>query len=138
MTSALSIGNIRSALVAGDYFSTVGTSSPFLHFWSLGVEEQFYLVWPVLLILAGRSRRPRLGIGLVLCALAIASFAAELAVTEAAPNWAFYSLPTRAWQLAIGGLLALAMMPGVVRLPCGPPVRRARASRPDRPGPPGR
>ena len=117
VTSALSIGNIRSALVTGDYFSTVGTSSPFLHFWSLGVEEQFYLIWPVLLILAGRSRRPRLGIGLVLCALAITSFAAELAVTEAAPNWAFYSLPTRAWQLAIGGLLALAMMPGAVRLP---------------------
>src|SRR5436190_911088 len=91
VTSALSIGNIRSALVAGDYFTTVGPSSPFLHFWSLGVEEQFYLVWPLLLILAGRSRRPRLGIGLVLCALAIASLAAELAVTEAAPNWAFYS-----------------------------------------------
>jgi len=127
VASALSIGNVRSASVAGDYFSTVGTSSPFLHFWSLGVEEQFYLIWPVLLILAGRSRRPRLGIGLVLCALAIGSFGAELAVTEAAPNWAFYSLPTRAWQLAIGGLLALAMIPGVVRLPW-PSTDTARAA----------
>jgi peptidoglycan/LPS O-acetylase OafA/YrhL len=130
VTSALSIGNIRSALVAGDYFSTVGTSSPFLHFWSLGVEEQFTHL--------ARAAHPcraqsaaRLGIGLVLCALAIASFAAELAVTEAAPNWAFYSLPTRAWQLAIGGLLALAMMPGVVRLPWRS-TDTARAARPAR------
>ena len=117
VASALSIGNIRSALVAGDYFSPVGTPSPFLHFWSLGVEEQFYLGWPVLLIIAGRSRRPKLGIGLVLLTIAIVSLGAELAVTDAAPNWAFYSLPTRAWQLALGGLLALATMPGVVRLP---------------------
>jgi peptidoglycan/LPS O-acetylase OafA/YrhL len=137
VTSALSIGNIRSALVAGDYFSTVGTSSPFLHFWSLGVEEQFYLIWPVLLILAARSRRPRLGIGTVLCAVAIASFAAELAVTQAAPNWAFYSLPTRAWQLAIGGLLALAMMPGVVRLRWRS-TAPARAAKPARSGKPAR
>ncbi|MDQ6794744.1 MAG: acyltransferase, partial [Chloroflexota bacterium] len=43
LASALSIGNIRFAFVAGDYFSTLGTPSPFLHFWSLGVEEQFYL-----------------------------------------------------------------------------------------------
>jgi peptidoglycan/LPS O-acetylase OafA/YrhL len=110
LASALSIGNIRFALVAGDYFSTVGTSSPFLHFWSLGVEEQFYLIWPVLLILAGRSSRPRLGVGLVLGVVVVGSLIADLVVTDAAVNWAFYSLPTRAWQLGIGGLLALATL----------------------------
>jgi peptidoglycan/LPS O-acetylase OafA/YrhL len=110
LASALSIGNIRFALVAGDYFSTAGTSSPFLHFWSLGVEEQFYLVWPVLLILAGRSRRPRLGVGLVLGVVAVGSLIANLVVTDTAVNWAFYSLPTRAWQLALGGLLAVATL----------------------------
>ena len=56
-------------------------------------------------------------------------------MTEAAPNWAFYSLPTRAWQLAIGGLLALAMMPGVVRLPwrstdAARAAKRARSGKP--------
>jgi peptidoglycan/LPS O-acetylase OafA/YrhL len=117
LASALSIGNIRFADVAGDYFSSAGTSSPFLHFWSLGVEEQFYLIWPVLLILAGRSRRPRIGIGLVLGGVVVTSLVAEVVVTNAAVNWAFYSLPTRAWQLAIGGLLAVATMSGGVRLP---------------------
>jgi peptidoglycan/LPS O-acetylase OafA/YrhL len=110
LASALSIGNIRFALVAGDYFSTAGTSSPFLHFWSLGVEEQFYLVWPVLLILAARSRRPRVGVVLVLGIVVVGSLIANLVVTDSAVNWAFYSLPTRAWQLAIGGLLAVATL----------------------------
>lgn len=137
LSSALSIANIRFAFVAGDYFSQVGTSSPFLHFWSLGVEEQFYLIWPVLLILAGRSRRPRLGIGLVLGFVVVSSFLAELFVTDTAVNWAFYSLPTRAWQLAIGGLLALATMPGGVRYRW-PSTRPARSAKPARSANPAR
>lgn len=128
LASALSIGNIRFAFVAGDYFSTVGTPSPFLHFWSLGVEEQFYLIWPLLLIFAGRSSRPRLGIGLVLGSVIVSSLVANLVVTDAAVNWAFYSLPTRAWQLAIGGLLALATLPRGVRLP-GSSSRSAGSAR---------
>ncbi len=128
LASALSIGNIRFAFVAGDYFSTVGTSSPFLHFWSLGVEEQFYLIWPLLLIVAGRSSRPRLGIGLVLGSVIVSSLVANLVITDAAVNWAFYSLPTRAWQLAIGGLLALASLPGGARLP-RPSARSAGSAR---------
>ena len=117
LASALSVGNMRFAAEAGDYFSAVSTPSPFLHFWSLGVEEQFYLVWPALVLIAGRGRRPRLTIGLVLAGLALASLVASVVVTDIAANWAFYSLPTRAWQLAVGGLLAvgatqLARAPG--------------------------
>jgi peptidoglycan/LPS O-acetylase OafA/YrhL len=109
--TAVSIGNIRFALAAGDYFASVSSPTPFLHFWSLGVEEQFYIVWPAILLVAARSRAPRKAIGVVLAVVFGASLAASAVVTELAVNWAFYSLPTRAWQLATGGLLAVAAVP---------------------------
>jgi peptidoglycan/LPS O-acetylase OafA/YrhL len=58
--AALSLGNVRFALAAGDYFSSVTAPSPFLHFWSLAVEEQFYLIWPALiLVVSGRGSAGR-------------------------------------------------------------------------------
>jgi peptidoglycan/LPS O-acetylase OafA/YrhL len=116
--AALSIGNIRFALAAGDYFANLATPSPFLHFWSLGVEEQFYLVWPALLVVAAAMwrRRPRHGAWLALFNVFVASLVAGMMLTISAPNWAFYSLPTRAFELALGGLLAVAA-PAVARLP---------------------
>jgi len=124
VASALSVGNIRFAAAATDYFGTDLTPSPVIHYWSLGVEEQFYILWPALLILVTRSHRPRVAAGLLLAGLAIASYLAALVLTEAAPAWAFYSLPTRAWQLAIGGLLAvgagrLDRLPDRVAVPLG-------------------
>jgi peptidoglycan/LPS O-acetylase OafA/YrhL len=117
--AAVSIGNIRFALAAGDYFASVTAPSPFLHFWSLGVEEQFYLIWPVLILLVARGAHARRRVLIALIAIVVASLAANLIVTDAAANWAFYSLPTRAWQLGLGGLLAagslaLARVPGPI------------------------
>jgi peptidoglycan/LPS O-acetylase OafA/YrhL len=106
--AALSIGNIRFALASGDYFATVSSPSPFLHFWSLAVEEQFYLVWPALILLVARGRHPRVVIGMTLVAVVGASFVANVVLTDLAANWAFYSLPTRAWELGLGGLVAIA------------------------------
>jgi peptidoglycan/LPS O-acetylase OafA/YrhL len=103
--AALSVANIRFALTT-DYFSPVGAPSPFLHFWSLGVEEQFYVLWPALLALA-TAWRPRLGAAVVLAVVFVASLAASVLVTDQSPSAAFYLLPTRAWQLAAGGLLAV-------------------------------
>jgi peptidoglycan/LPS O-acetylase OafA/YrhL len=122
--AALSVGNIRFALAAGDYFASVESPSPFLHFWSLAVEEQFYLVWPALILLAAAGSRPRLGAGLALGLVVVASFIANVVVSDIAVNWAFYSLPTRAWQLAVGGLLALGSqrlerIPGMLRAIAG-------------------
>ena len=104
---------------AGDYFAAVGSPSPFLHFWSLSVEEQFYLAWPLLLLLGTRLARPRLGAAIALLVVLVASFAACVLATDAAPGWAFYLLPTRAWQLATGGLLAIAGV-AIARLPAIP------------------
>jgi peptidoglycan/LPS O-acetylase OafA/YrhL len=102
-SSALSIANIRFALTT-DYFNP-SNYSPFLHFWSLGVEEQFYLVWPLLFLVAGRlSYRGAAG---ALAVVLVASFAANLYITEQNPSFGFYMLPTRAWQMAAGGLLAI-------------------------------
>ena len=116
--AALSFANVRFAVAGGDYFASMTSPSPFLHFWSLSVEEQFYLVWPVLLLLGARSRRPRAGAAITLGVVLVVSLAASIGATEAAPSWAFYMLPTRAWQLSTGGLLAigavaLARAPGL-------------------------
>ena len=124
IASVLSAGNIRFAASSMDYFASETAPSPFLHYWSLGVEEQFYLVWPALLILAMRSGRPRLGAGIVLIAVLVGSYAAANLLTGISAPWAFYSLPTRAWQLALGGLLAVTAtwhmrVPAWIRAPVG-------------------
>ncbi len=102
--SALSIANIRFAMTT-DYFNPV-SYSPFLHFWSLGVEEQFYFIWPALLAVVA-WKAPRLGAAVALSLVVVVSFAASVMVTDSSPATAFYLLPTRAWQLAAGGLLAV-------------------------------
>jgi peptidoglycan/LPS O-acetylase OafA/YrhL len=103
--AALSVANIRFALAEGDYFTAITQPSPFLHFWSLSVEEQFYLAWPALLFLVARGGRLR--VPAVLLLVLAGSLAASVLVTQSDIAWAFYSLPTRAWQLAAGGLLAV-------------------------------
>jgi peptidoglycan/LPS O-acetylase OafA/YrhL len=118
IASALYVGNYRFALQGTDYLIS-DAPSPFQHYWSLGVEEQFYLVWPVLIIaVAWSTRRVPLLRGyatratpyaVVLAVLAIASLTAGALWTRTSPSWAFFSLPTRAWELAAGGLVALTI-----------------------------
>jgi peptidoglycan/LPS O-acetylase OafA/YrhL len=106
--AALYVSNLRFAVTATDYFQAAQAPSPVLHFWSLGVEEQFYLFWPALLLLAARLRfgSPR-RLALVIAVVALVSLAGSIVVTAASPPLAFYLLPTRAWELGLGGLIAL-------------------------------
>ncbi|HEX2755749.1 MAG TPA: acyltransferase family protein [Candidatus Limnocylindrales bacterium] len=118
--AALSLGNIRFALASGDYFANVAAPSPFLHFWSLAVEEQFYLVWPALILIVARGVHARRRVVLALLGLVMASFVGNVVLTDLAANWAFYSLPTRAWELGLGGLVAVVAGAGIVdRAPRG-------------------
>ncbi len=94
----------------GDYFaSQLGrTPSPLLHFWSLAVEEQFYLFWPLALLgLTRRPRRYRRLVTVMMITVTIVSFWACIWMTRTHPTGAFYLLPARMWELAVGGLVAV-------------------------------
>lgn len=96
------------------YFTEAATIKPLLHTWSLAVEEQFYLIVPPLLVLAhrGLSRRGRIGLWGLCVALSFTLCLLMIGRDKAA---AFYLLPTRAWELGLGGLLALTGTAWVIR-----------------------
>lgn len=105
-TAALWVSNIHFAFAKLDYFAPGTETNLFLHTWSLGVEEQFYLIWPALLAwLLGRDHLrgvARLKIGMSV--VAVVSFAACVVMTYEAPQLAFYMMPLRAWQFSVGAL----------------------------------
>jgi peptidoglycan/LPS O-acetylase OafA/YrhL len=120
IASALYVGNYRFALQGTDYLAADAPPSPFQHYWSLGAEEQFYLLWPALILgtawltrargrhATARSMPSIKPYVIVLALVAAVSFTVSLAWTATLPPWAFFSLPSRAWELATGGLVALS------------------------------
>jgi peptidoglycan/LPS O-acetylase OafA/YrhL len=117
--------NILFAVRQSDYLTADLAPSPLLHYWSLAVEEQFYLLWPVLVLLVvGRRRHPMRVAAVVIGALWAASFLGCLWLTSTSQPWAFFSLPTRAWELLTGAALAVGIsfcdrIPAVVRAALG-------------------
>lgn len=87
----------------GDYFASPNELKPLLHSWSLAIEEQFYIVYPLALILVYRLMRHRLFA--VLCSAFLASLAISIIGVFQFPSATFYLLPTRAWELLLGGIL---------------------------------
>lgn len=121
--SALAVQNWRLAGDGTDYFTASAAASPLQHFWSLGVEEQFYLVLPVLLLLLlGRGRGTgRAGFATtVIGLLAVGSLAWAFTAAAQDPAAAYFSTATRAWELGLGVVVAL-----LVRR--GRPLRRSLA-----------
>ncbi|HUR77949.1 MAG TPA: acyltransferase family protein [Acidimicrobiales bacterium] len=110
--------NVHFSRDAVDYFRQGDAPSLFQHFWSLSVEEQFYFVWPGLLVVAGlvAATRRRAAYGVIVVAVFVGSFAAGVLLTRSNPTTAFYLLPARAWELAVGALLAIWGRPIVTSL----------------------
>ncbi len=123
--------NVHFAQQGVDYFATIEASgpSPLQHYWSLAVEEQFYVLWPLLLAAClaihallgrGRVRRverlPRTTVLTVLTVLTVASLGWSVYATVASPTSAYFSTLTRGWELGIGALVALVPPTSVRRL----------------------
>ena len=110
MATSIYVSNILFAIDQTSYLAA-SAPSPLLHYWSLAVEEQFYLVWPLLLLVAGRLGRGTLTrrLAIVIGTVGFASLALSIVLTARSQPWAFFLLPTRAWELAAGAALALSV-----------------------------
>jgi peptidoglycan/LPS O-acetylase OafA/YrhL len=103
-----SISNVYFAGTAG-YFDAPAETKPLLHTWSLGVEEQFYLITPLLMLFAYRVLQKQAK--WLFAVIAAVSFAAALAISYRNTTFAFYLTPFRAWELALGALLSIGFIP---------------------------
>src|SRR6185437_6468692 len=114
-SAALWLSNFQFAFWNLDYFAPASDTALFLHTWSLGVEEQFYLVWPLLVVIAmaawkyakqpPTTRRLKWLFG----GIFIVSFVLSCYWTKTSPLFAFYLMPARAWQFALGALVFVSV-----------------------------
>jgi peptidoglycan/LPS O-acetylase OafA/YrhL len=110
IAASLYVSNYLFAWWQADYQNLDATPSPVIHYWSLAVEEQFYFIWPMLILIfftLAKALKNRIFLTYFVVAITLSSFIFSIYLTETSPIWAFYSLPTRAWELGLGALLVL-------------------------------
>ncbi|QIM15874.1 acyltransferase [Leucobacter insecticola] len=117
--SAFYVSNWQFA-ASTDYLNTDSAPSPLQHFWSLAIEEQYYLIWPALLVLAltvakrwlrsqGKGFSPLTIATIVMATVTLISFCWSLVAVSNSPEAAYFLTPVRIWELGVGSLLALAV-----------------------------
>ncbi|MEF2977455.1 acyltransferase family protein [Subtercola sp. YIM 133946] len=104
--------NWQLAVDSVDYLAANNIASPVQHYWSLSVEEQFYIIWPFILlfslgIVARLKRNTRRSAVVVVAVVTVVSFGLSVVVTHVLPSVAYFATFTRAWEFGLGGLLAL-------------------------------
>jgi peptidoglycan/LPS O-acetylase OafA/YrhL len=106
--------NWRLAHDAVDYLASANEPSVVQHYWTLSLEEQFYLFWPLLLLLLHHvvRRRGRRGLAALVGVVTAVSLAGSIWLTASNPSWAYFVTPGRVWEFGIGALLALLLTQG--------------------------
>lgn len=117
MKSLLFISNIEYLKLANGYFTGDSHSNFLLHTWSLSVEWQFYLIYPLIIMLTGKLTRSLKAISVVLSLILVISLLASIFYATIDSSFNFYMLPTRAWEMTIGGIVFIASQKNIVRLP---------------------
>ncbi len=108
--SLLSLANVYFWLYQDtSYFAAASSELPLLHLWSLGIEEQFYIFWPLILMAAYRPTRAK-GFFAVAALIGLGSFVIGEWLFDRAPSFVYYMLPTRAGELLMGGLIAFFVL----------------------------
>jgi peptidoglycan/LPS O-acetylase OafA/YrhL len=117
--TAVFLANIHLAQIGTSYFGSQAPPSALQHMWSLGVEEQFYVVWPGLFLLVaalGRRLNVRVKLGILLVVIVAASLTWSILQTGDNSTWAYFSPLTRAWELGVGALVAI-VAPWIGKVP---------------------
>ncbi|WP_313405375.1 acyltransferase family protein [Aeromicrobium sp.] len=109
--SALYVQNWVLADSATDYLASENAATPVQHYWSLSIEEQFYLLWPLVIAVVLAVRRAWLPV--VTVALFAASLAWSIRLTDVDPGAAYFVTPARVWELLLGALVAMAVARGL-------------------------
>ncbi len=105
--TSLYLSNVFFSINSADYFGPDVKSNPMLHTWSLAVEEQFYLLWPVLILVGMHFSRSKKILAMLLSGVTISSLIISIWFTARGGTFAFYELPARAWEFGVGGLAVL-------------------------------
>jgi peptidoglycan/LPS O-acetylase OafA/YrhL len=104
--SILGISNLYLWHLSSDYFGIAALNNPFTHTWSLGVEEQFYFLYPLLILLIFKLAKKHFRVLVVIPigALTIGSISLAIVFSGTEPNLVFYSMPTRLWEFGLGAI----------------------------------